>query len=238
MNQTDIVVEVMEENGGFATLGDLYRKVMAHPEFKSSAQQPDANIRRIVQKQEPFFKIKPGLWALKSYRHKLPDDIEKIKRSEQKSLHSYYQGLLLEIGKLEGKFTYVTHQDKNRAFLGRQKLIDVANCDTIFEFTYPEIVDHARHIDVIWFNERRLPDRLYEVENSTDMRDALLKFMEMQDFNNEMIIVADEKRKSNYKKAIALSAFGPIQRRVKFNSYEQIEKYHQSVSLIASVNMD
>lgn len=36
---------------------------------------PCATIRRIVQDTRFFFKIKPGLWALKSYKNKLPGEI-------------------------------------------------------------------------------------------------------------------------------------------------------------------
>jgi len=75
------------------------------PGVEWKTKTPFASIRRIVQDERFFFKIKPGLWALHSYRGKLPSDIfptDQIPKSEQELFnHSYYQGLLVEIGNLK-----------------------------------------------------------------------------------------------------------------------------------------
>ena len=47
--------------------------------------------------------------------------------------------------------------------------------DKIYEFTYPEILRKARTVDVIWFNERKMPMSFYEVEHSTDIKNSLSK---------------------------------------------------------------
>ena len=65
MKQYEQVIAVMEENGGWATLGFLYHKVDTS-EWKTKT--PFATIRRIVQDERFFFKIKAGLWALKSHK--------------------------------------------------------------------------------------------------------------------------------------------------------------------------
>jgi len=61
------------------------------------------------------------LWALKSHRDKvlkqfsLDEDSPANKREEFD--HSYYQGLLVEIGNLKGFQTFVPYQDKNKVYL-------------------------------------------------------------------------------------------------------------------------
>ncbi len=46
-------------------------------------------------------------------------------------------------------------------------------------------------MDVIYFNENKMPSRLYEVEHSTDIQNSLLKFSLLRDFNTNFFIVAD-----------------------------------------------
>ena len=101
----------MQENGGYATLTFLYQNVMKIEGCQWKTKTPFASIRRIVQDRRFFYKIKPGLWALNTFKDKLPCELlpaDDISLSERESFtHSFYQGLLLEIGKFKGFETYV-----------------------------------------------------------------------------------------------------------------------------------
>src|SRR3989344_8179349 len=105
MKQHEAVIKVMEQNGGFATLGYLNQEVLKVQSVEWNTKTPFASIRRIVQDERFFFKIKPGLWALLSWKNKLPQDIlstDMVSKYEQEVFnHSYYQGLLVEVGKLK-----------------------------------------------------------------------------------------------------------------------------------------
>ena len=68
MKQYEAVIKVMEENSGYATLGYLNQTVLRVPGVEWKTKTPFASIRRIVQDKRFFFKIKPGLWALKTHR--------------------------------------------------------------------------------------------------------------------------------------------------------------------------
>ena len=57
--------------------------------------------------------------------------------------------------------------------------------DKILDFSYSEIVNRAKTIDVIWFNERKLLSSVFEVEHSTDIQNSLLKFNDLQDFHSQ-----------------------------------------------------
>jgi hypothetical protein len=238
VKQYEAVIKVMEENGGFATLGYLYQHVLKVPGPKWNTKTPFASIRRIVQDERFFFKIRPGLWALKSHRNKLPFDYpeyEKVSKAEEEEFnHTYYQGLLVEIGNLERYHTFVPAQDKNRNFLGK-KLGDVSSVKEIFRFGYDNLVRVAQRVDVTWFNTRNMPSKLFEVEHSTDMHSSLLKFVELQDFYADFFIVADDVRRREFETKLALSAFCPVAGRVDFLSYNGLSQLHARTCEIMSL---
>ncbi|MFO8010273.1 MAG: hypothetical protein R6U89_05600 [Dehalococcoidia bacterium] len=229
MKQYEAVIKVMEENGGFATLGYLYQNVLKVPGCEWETKTPFASIRRIVQDQRYFFKIKPGLWALNSYKDevaiKFPIDEKSSKEEKAIFDHTYYQGLLVQIGNLKDYDTYVPGQDKNRYFLDKP-LGDYAKINKLYEFTYPTILNRAKTVDVIWFNDRKLPNSFFEVEHSTDFKNSLLKFLELQDFHSRFVIVADENRHSEYEQKLSLVAFAELKERIKFLSYEALATHH------------
>ncbi len=227
MTQYEEVIKVMKEHGGYATLSYLYENV---PVSHWETNTPFHSIRRIVQERPEIFKIKPGLWALKEYKDKLPKDItalmaEKETEKTREFSHTYYQGLVAEIGTLKGFQTFVPNQDKNRSFMGK-KLGDVTDVENIYNFTYENIMRRARTIDVIWFNERRMPYSFFEIEHSTDFQNSLLKFVELQDFCGKFYIVSDAVRKKEFDKKLSQSAFKPILNRVGFRDYEIIARWH------------
>jgi hypothetical protein len=229
MKQYEAVIKIMEENGGYATLGYLYQNVLKVPDCEWKTKTPFASMRRIVQDDRFFFKIKPGLWALKSHRRLLPDEMLATKEKTPRQIdftHSYYQGLIVQLGNLQEYETFIPSQDKNKVFLGKERLGSLASRTDIYPFTYDSITNRAQTIDVIWFNSRRMPALVFEVEHSTDMRNSLVKFVELQDFRTGMISVADESRKKQYEQTIILNAFMPVKNYVSFWSYQQLSKLH------------
>ena len=228
MKQYEAVIEVMQKNRGYATLGELYQEVFKVENVNWGTKTPLASIRRIVQDERFFFKIKPGLWALKSHQEEVLRlfELDSKKRSEIDVFnHSYYQGLLLEIGNLKNLKTYVPAQDKNKKFLERP-LGTIATINSFYQFSYKEVTDKAKSIDVSWFNERKFPHSFFEVEHSTDFKNSLLKFVELQDFNTEFRIVADKQREKHFNSIIDMAAFKPIQHKVKFLSYDLLAELH------------
>jgi hypothetical protein len=233
MKQHEAVIQAMKENGGYATLGQLYRVATKIPGSKWGTKTPFASIRRIVQEHPAFFRIKPGLWALKSERERISQEFALTEGSPRAKAeefnHSYYQGLIVEIGNLENFETFVPHQDKNKSFLSR-KLSEVASLPRYYEFTYEHLLRRGKTVDVTWFNERKLPNAFFEVEHSTDIQNSLLKFVEFQDFKIRFFIVADESRLREYKDKLSYSVFAPIRSEVKFLDYESLSHLHSKIS--------
>lgn len=68
--------------------------------------------------------------------------------------------------------------DKNKKFL-EKKLCEITTEPELPDFTYEVIRNRAKTVDVIWFNERRMPFRFYEVEHPTNITNSLDKFYEL-----------------------------------------------------------
>lgn len=228
MKQHQAVIEVMRANGGYATLGFLYQAAPKVPGATWKTKTPFASIRRIVQDPRFFYKIRPGLWALNEFKGRLPFASEgkgQGRRRASEFNHAFYQGLLVEIGNLRRFHTFVPPQDKGKMFLGRPLGTLTTSAD-FYLFTYKDLVNKARTVDVTWFNERKLPDSFFEVEHSTDFYNSLLKFLDFVDFNIDFRIVADDIRHGEYQDKIGRSAFREIASRVKFISYKQVSEWH------------
>jgi hypothetical protein len=126
---------------------------------------------------------------------------------------------------MNGFKTCVPPQDKNKKFLNRS-LKELVTLEDIFKFTYEDIIQRVQSIDVFWFNERRFPSFIFEIEHTTDFKNALLKFLELQDFNIKMYIVSYKERHKEFLSKIELSPFKPIKGKTKFIDYERISQWH------------
>ena len=225
------VIEVLRNAGGYATLRRLNELV----DFSTWATKtPEASVRRIVQNSPEIFKIQPGLWALEECRDEVLRRFELKpgnKKSEEVFTHAYYQGLLVEIGKFRHFKTFVPAQDKGNLFIDK-KLEEITDTTELPDFTYDKLKKRARMVDVIWFNERNMPSDFYEVEHTTDIKNSLSKFYELQDFNAGFYIVADAYRKKEYEDKLHVSMFSPIEKRVKFLNYSQVVGMYEGLKKV------
>lgn len=235
VSQIEAVRLALEAAGGVATLGNLYQTA---PYIEGSqwegTKTPFASIRRIVQTSGLFWRVRPGLWALKSeeehLRAQLDLPLEQVSSEKTEEFdHAYYQGLLLEWGRFEKRQTTVPAQDKNRLLL-RTPLRQLATLPQPPAFTFEGLMKRARTIDVGWYNERDFPRSFFEVEHSTDISNSLGKFIEFQDFRTRFVIVADELRRKEWQAKMNHTAFKPLGGRVEFLSYDDLAKCHSNAA--------
>lgn len=234
ITQENQVIEALRRQGGYATLRRL-NEVVDFSSWKTLT--PEASVRRIVQQSKSIFKIKPGLWALEEVK----DDVLKKfkiadgdKRSIERFNHSYYQGLIVEIGHLKKYTTYIPPQDQHHLFIDKE-LGEISDLKVIPQFTYEALLRKARTIDVIWFNERNMPSHFYEIEHTTDIKSSLSKFYELQDFFSSFYIVASEHRNNEYNDKVNASIFSSIKNRVRFLTYEKVAALHSNLNEQASI---
>lgn len=236
MKQSEAVILTLEKLGGVATLGQLNQEVLKFSNCEWKTKTPFASIRRIVQTNSHIYKIKPGLYGLVKQKNQIENrgilvETEKNKTSKefQEFNHSYYQGLLLIMGKLKKYLTFIPNQDKNKKFLDHRTLGEMKSLIELPNFSYDNLVQRCSTIDVIWFNDRKMPHSFFEIEHSTDIQNSLLKFNDLQDFYCRMIIVADSKRKNEYLQKIKYSSFNDLSKnnRVSFFDYEALNKQYE-----------
>ena len=211
----------MRNNNGYTTLAYLNQNVDTS---NWKTKTPFASIRCYLQRREEFFKIQSGLRALTEYIDKVLEKF-KIKNNDRNSKyafeHSYYQGLIVEISNMKKLRTYIPPQDKNKLFM-EKKLFDIASTTDIPRFKYDHITRRAGTVDIIWFNERGLPNCFYEVEHSTNIINSLNKFYELQDFRSKFCIVADIRRKTEFEDKISQSIYRQIKDIVSFVDYDSV----------------
>jgi hypothetical protein len=82
-------------------------------------------------------------------------------------------------------------------------------------------------VDVIWFNERNMPNSLFEVEHGGDIQNSLLKFNDLQDFHARMVIVSDVKRRKEFENKVGYTSFRDITGRVTFLPYDWLVKEYE-----------
>ena len=229
------VLSALEQLGGIATLSQL-NHVLLSPDGDGvnwKTNTPEATIRRIVrQKTDHFYSVKPGLYCIRELATKFEKEYTLPQQDDIPSKvadrnHWYYQGLMVEIGKAQGYKTYVPSQDKNRIFVNR-KLGDVCDITNLPNFGYRDLMRRARTVDVIWFNRRNMPAKMFEIEVSTDMLNSLTKFNELRDFCTALKIIAPSRRKNHFTGRIEMDTFYEIRGRVKFLGFEELEKNYAS----------
>lgn len=236
MTQNQAVIETIEMLGGIATLNQINQNIFKIEDCQWRTKTPFASIRRIVQQNAGIYKIKPGLYALESHRQELEGNGILVQNEHNQDSeivktfnHAYYQGLLLEMGKMRHLDTFVPDQDKHKQFLNQAELGELRTIQELPEYSFPQLVKRSSTIDVIWFNDRRMPHSFFEVEHSTDIQNSLLKFNDLQDFAARMVIVADEKRHQEFIYKMGFAAFQQLakDKRVAFLSYESLGKQYE-----------
>jgi len=221
---SEAIEKVMRENGYYAPLQLVYKQFERHRSF--SGLTPLKTIQERVQRDKRFTRIGLGVYALTEYLGKLPRVIEPKTQSEKVSYkHAEIQGMIIEIGNMKGLDTYTP--DKSKIFMNKE-LGNIATFKECPDFTYEKIVQSIKFCDVIWFNLRGFPEKLFEIEDTTDFRGSLVKFTELQDFRTSFNLVAASQRKTKYECEITKSAFKNIANRCQFVCYTEIEKYYSA----------
>ncbi|MBR0310666.1 MAG: hypothetical protein IJQ97_07255 [Paludibacteraceae bacterium] len=236
MTQAQAVIETIDMLGGIATLNQINQHIFEITDCQWRTKTPFASVRRIVQQTAGIYKIKPGLYALETHRQALENNgilVQNEHNQDSDAIktfnHAYYQGLLLEMGKMRHLDTFVPDQDKHKQFLNQAELGDLRTIQVLPEYSFPQLVKRSSTIDVIWFNDRHMPHSFFEIEHSTDIQNSLLKFNDLQDFAARMVIVADEKRHNEFISKMGYAAFHQLaeKKRVSFLSYESLGKQYE-----------
>ncbi len=168
------------------------------------------------------------MYALTNYLDKLPTSPKpQSKEQEKEQTHYSIQGMLLEIGNMEGFDTYSPNKS---AIFENKPLLQIMTLSEFPNFTYSNVVQSVRFIDVLWFNDRGFPKFTFEVEITPQFRNSLLKFTELRDFYTTFYVIAEAENQDKYDREISRSVFREIKRRCLFKTCAQVrDMYLKSI---------
>ena len=220
------IEKVLISNNYVAPLRKIYKEVVKYRPL--TGRTPFKTIQERVQRDPRFTRIGLGIYALTEYLDKLPTSPKPQSKEQQKEqTHYSIQGMLLEIGSMEGFDTYSPNKN---AIFDNKPLQQIMTFSEFPNFTYPTIIQSVRFIDVLWFNDRGFPKRAFEVEITPQFRNSLLKFSELSDFYTTFCFIAEAENHDKYYREISRSVFREIKGRCSFKTCDQVrDMYLKSV---------
>lgn len=228
MTKVEAIRKLIEDNGGIATWDIIYSNIEKYYHAAKEMKEWQAGIRgvlyREIKNNRNFKKIGFGIFALKEYEE------EKIKAITEKSpvrMHSFIEGICLELGNFEQFDTYTP--DPTATFKDNILLNNLRTMNSLPLFTYQEIVEMVKRIDVLWFNKKgfKFPKRAFEVVDSIGtLGDALTRTYQLVEFDLDFHIIGTKENKEKFKDRITKEPFIRVTSRYKYQSYEEIIDYY------------
>ena len=149
---------------------------------------------------------------------------EEIKIRVKEIEHVDAEALLLNIGNLLGYETYTPDKQKRSKRLNKV-LKEIALLKEIPAFTYEDVLEIVKNIDVIWFKDE-YPECCFEVEHTTNVRDGLLRLYQISALKGiKFFVVAPASVFPRFQKEILRKPFKEIKERYIFKTYEDLVKF-------------
>lgn len=231
----DAIIKAVEKCGGYATLEELYqlapqiREVPSDLDVKHNIR---AFLKRMTRISGKLKRIGLGMYALPNVKTEqtLFDELDKTDVDAKVSsgiindsdLHSYFEGILVELGIVYDYLTYTA--DPSVLYRGK-RLEDFTSLKKLPNFTSPSLVDAVKTIDVIWLKERSLvtmPKHAFDIEHTTDFTKALHRAYQLRDFKTTFYVVSSKRKNEQFKKKLETDPYKEISDRIFFRSYEDI----------------
>ena len=220
MTKVDAIEKVMLSNGGAASLGLIYNEIEKYYPSAKQSKDWEAGIRgvlyREIQKGKRFKKIGISIYALIDYAEEnVPE--EKIR------MHSYIEGFCVELGNFKKYETYTA--DPSAVYRDNLCLNNFATIKDLPPFSYPQILDDVKNIDVLWFNKNgyQFPQRAFEVVDSIGtLNGAFNRCTQLQYINTKFYIVAPDKHYEKFNKTLDMEIYKNIKHRFTFINYDDI----------------
>lgn len=226
LTYSEAIEKVLLANNYVAPLRKIYKEITKYRRL--TGQTPFNTIQERVQRDPRFTRIGLGVYALTEYLDKLPvAPTPQSKEQEKEHTHYSIQGMLLEIGNMEGFDTYSPNKN---AIFDNKPLLQIMTLLEFPNFTYPNIIQSVRFMDVLWFNDRGFPKSAFEVEITPQFRNSLVKFSELCDFNVTFYLIAEAENQDKYHTEISRSVFREVKERCLFKTCDQVrDMYLKSI---------
>ncbi len=230
MTKVEAIKQLMKNNGGVASWKYIYDNIEKYYSAARVSIVWKEGIRgvlyREIKNNKNFKRIGLGIFALKEYNEEvIPSPDKKIR------FHSFMEGCLLEMGNFKNLLTYTP--DKTAIFKDKIFLNQIETLSKFPNFTYSEITNIVKRIDVIWFNKTRLlfPKKAFEVVDSFGtLSESLNRCLQLKAFNLKFFIVAPKSYQNKFEDKLVSEPYIEFKDRFSFLSYDEIiTLYEQAV---------
>jgi hypothetical protein len=235
MTKVEAIQKVMEDNHGTASLEIIYQNVEKYYPAVKISNEWEAGIRgvlyREIRNNKRFKKIGLSIYALKDYIEE-----QKPKKEDTVRMHSYIEGICLEIGNFKNFQTYTA--DPSASYRDNLNLLNIASMNEIPQFSYNEVVQESRRMDVIWFNPKGLlfPQKVFEVVDSLGtLNGAFNRCLQLKNFRTEFFIVAPEQHRNKFNQTINLESYKESIDRFKFINYDEIIELYDNAARVNKI---
>lgn len=229
MTKVEAIKKVLEDNGGTASWDIIYDNIEKYYPAAKGTKDWQAGIRgvlyREIKNKRNFKKIGFGIFALREYEE---EKIEDIAQKNRVRMHSYIEGICLELGNFEQFDTYTP--DPTAVFKDYILLSNLRTLNSLPIFTYPEIIETAKRIDVLWFNKTgfKFPKRAFEVVDSIGtLGEALYRTYQLIEFNLEFHIIGSKDNMTKFRNKISREPYIRVAERYKYQSYEEVVDFYK-----------
>lgn len=223
MTKVEAIEQLIKENGGCVSLKTIYDKIEKFYHDAKKSNEWEAGLRGVLYRElkspnSRFKKIGTSLYALSDYKEE-----NKPEQKETVRMHSYIEGICVELGN-EKKFATYT-ADPSGKFRDNVFLKDIVSMQNLPNFTYTDILQDVKRIDVLWFNNSKyaFPQYAFEVVDSINtLNGALNRCFQLQNFRTQFFIVAPENHKQKFLQTLDLQIYENCKDRFTFINYDKI----------------
>jgi hypothetical protein len=223
MTKVEAIAAVMKANGGTASLKNIYDNIEQYYPTAKSSNEWEAGLRGVLYRDlgKRFKRIGLSLYGLIDYQE------EEKPKNDNVRIHSYMEGICLELGNFKDYETYTA--DPSALYRDNLHLRDIATINDFPSFTYNDILQEAKRIDVVWFNKGNLlfPQSVFEVVDSLGtLTGAFNRSLQLDNFRTEFYVVAPEEHHKKFEQTINLAPYNKRKDRFKFINYDTIEQLY------------
>lgn len=226
MTKVEAIERVMKDNGGVATLDIIYNNICKYYPSAKDSREWEAGIRGVLYREirngRRFKKVGLSIYALSDYQ-------EEPKPHKGIRMHSYIEGICLELGNFNDYLTYTA--DPSAVYRDNLKLYNFTTMHEMPEFSYKAILNEAKRIDVVWFNKigYAFPKYVIEVVDSIGtLNGAFNRMLQLKNFITKFVIVAPEKHRDKFKQTMELEIYQSQKQRFSFVNYEEIIELYET----------
>lgn len=235
MTKVEAIQKVMEDNHGTASLEIIYENIEKYYPAAKISNDWTAGIRgvlyREIRNKKRFKKIGLSIYALADYVAE-----QKPEKDDTVRMHSYIEGICIELGNFKKYQTFTA--DPSAQYRDNLHLLNIASINEIPNFSYIEVVQEAKRMDVIWFNSKGLqfPQKVFEVVDSIGtLNGAFNRCLQLNNFKTDFFIVSPEQHRKKFLQTMNLESYKESTERFKFINYDEIIELYENAAQVNKI---